>query len=59
MIMNPLKTLIIITLDGKPHFKHGSTRELTSHEIAEVISEGLIAIDESKAQIYINNERVN
>ena len=57
--MDPLKTLIIITLDGKPHFKHGSTRELTSREIAEVISEGLIAIDESKAQIFINHERVN
>lgn len=51
-----MSTTITITLAGKPCFKHSTNRRMTEEEIHEVVLEGLIGIDEAKAEINIFHE---
>jgi hypothetical protein len=48
-----MSTTITITLAGKPCFKHTINRRMTEEEIHEVVLEGLIGIDEAKAEVNI------
>lgn len=48
-----MKTTIVITYHGKPHFTAGSTRRLNEEEVHKLVQEGLIGIDPQFAEINI------
>lgn len=51
-----MSTIITITLAGKPCFQHTINRRMTEEEIPAVVQEGLIGIDEAKAEVTIYHE---
>ena len=51
-----MSTTITITLNGKPHFKAGSSKGLTEDEVHAIVQEGLIGVDPDLVEINVYHD---
>ena len=51
-----MSTYVVMTLNGKPHFKAGSSKGLTEDEVHAIVQEGLIGVDPDLVEINVYHD---